>query len=149
MLSSIPEPSELTAQGSTQATVVMVLAALGIGDPGEAGLYASCLQAIRDRNLSARDVTIAMVAELANLVYVKPRFSKNPVPKEQLSVTEFCHVLAFMADRRGSETVDRSLERAFWNPKRQQKLSAEADQWKLWPQLANLPGFEMPVAEER
>jgi hypothetical protein len=41
------------------ATVAMVLAALGMGDPGgEAGLYASCLQAVADRNLTALDVSI-------------------------------------------------------------------------------------------
>ena len=56
----------------------MALAALGMGDPGgEDGLYTSCLQAITSRQLSAQDVRIAMVCELAVLTHVHSHHSHS------------------------------------------------------------------------
>ena len=81
------------------------LAALGMVEAGEAGLYATCLAAVTTRNLTASSVTKAFVYELSRRVAIRAKFSKEPVLPDMLTVEQFVHVLAFMADRRGVEVA--------------------------------------------
>ena len=81
---------------------MLFMAALGMAEPGEAGLYATCLAAITARNLTATSATKAFVFELSRRVAIRPKFFREPVPPDMLTVEQFVHILAFMAERRGA-----------------------------------------------
>lgn len=124
------------------------LAALGMAVVGEAGLYTTCLAAVTARNLNATSATKAFVFELSRRVAIKAKFSKEVVPPDMLTVEQFVHILAFMADRRGVEVATPQLKRNLWNKTMLDKLGAEVEQTKVWPMLRKIPGFTLPEVEE-
>ena len=119
----------------------------------EHGLYPALLQLTKDRNLTASHLTMGLVGEMASLVFVRQKGGKSrlvAVPKDQLAVKEFGHVVVFVAARLGVEVVTASLQRSIWAPKVLQKQVEEMGEGELWPGLARIPGIVMErVQEER
>ena len=95
----------------------------------EHGLYPALLQLTKDRNLTASHLTMGLVGEMASLVFVRQKGGKSrlvAVPKDQLAVKEFGHVVVFVAARLGVEVVTASLQRSIWAPR------CCRSRWRRW-----------------
>ena len=131
------------------------LAALGLQATTvkEYVLYTALLQLTVERNLTASHLTLGLVAEMANLVFVRPKGGRSrmvTVPKDKISIKEFVHVVVFVAVRLGVEAVTAGLQCNIWVPKVLQKLVEELGEGELWPGLSHIPGVTIEkVKEER
>ena len=127
------------------------LAALGLQATTvkEHGLYPALLQLTVERNLTASHLTLGQVAEMASLVFVRPKGGRSrlvAVPKDKMSIKEIVHVVV----RLGVEAVTAGLQRNIWVPKVLQKLVEELGEGELWPGLSHIPGVTIEkVKEER
>ena len=94
------------------------MAALGLADATveRLGIYPAILQLVRDKGLTSKHITVGFVVELSQLVVTKPRGGKKlEVPADRISVTEFCHIVAYMKGRWGVEVVTMDIQKNLWN----------------------------------
>ena len=127
-----------------------LMAALGLADATveRLGMYPAILQLVRDKGLTSKHITVGFVVEISQLVVTKPRGGKKlEVPADRISVTEFCHIVAYMKGRWGVEVVTKDMQKNLWNSSRLQRLAQGGNMNMVWSQVKMLPDAEEEQCE--
>ena len=117
-------------------SVLLLLSSFGLQDSDLENLYESLISRIQGGQLEDRIVSNALLLELSDQVE-KQGGSRAGVPPDKLSVRQFCHVLAFLADRERFpqlESVSVSLKKVLYNPRDLASLRSKVESGELLPE---------------
>ena len=117
-------------------SVSILMSAFGLQDVDLENLYKSLISNIRNQQLEDKIVSNALILELSEQVE-KQGGSRAGVPPNKLSVRQFCHVLAFLADREKfpqEEKVSISLKKVLYNPRDLASLRSKVESEELLPE---------------
>ena len=125
----------------------------GLGlQPGEPLLYARLLAAVDEGRLLPCHLTNQLIVEMKELVLVQDSCRSKAVVIEKITVKQFCHVLAMVANKvkyQGEGDVEKKVRLALWRVEKLKKLGEAVVSGAVvatdpWPQFRRT----FPLVEE-
>ena len=118
-------------------SIPILVLAFRLQDNDLENLYESLISRIKDGQLEDRIVSNVLLLELSDQVEKQGVGSRAGVPPGKLSVRQFCHVLAFLADRERfpqEECVSLGLKKVLYNPRDLASLRSKLESGELLPE---------------